>query len=707
MRRACQAVLHGVKQRTLELLGAILERQSARQPLLMLFEDAHWCDPTSLELLGRLVPRIPGHAFLLLLTFRPGMTVPWLGQPNVMVIHLARLSRADSVAVIHAISGKPLPAQVVDTIIEKTDGVPLFLEELTRNVLESDWLVDAGPAYTLKGPLPPLAIPSTIHDSLMARLDRLPSAKEVAQIGAAIGREFDYPLIAAVADLGDDALQDALGKLREAEILFNQGDPPDASYLFKHALLQDAAYESLLRSRRQLLHGRIVEALEKKFPDTVLTEPAMLARHCEAASRQEAAAGYYQKAGLLCALASGMNESLVQLDKGLAVARQIPDAARRDAVELDLRMTMILPLRATRGLGSEQVEQNYGAAAALLQRLEAGQHALPVLFGLFSVVWARGDIHAALERASDIRDRADDDLAHLVANYAVGLSRFFLGENAACQDHFSQVMAAYDPAKYAPLALTYAIEFGVGALNYGTLSLMGGGRFAAATAMMARGDALARQLNHPFPLSHALALGSAALALRRDVDALLPYANEAVRVAGEQGFTPYLAIAQLCRGWGLAMKGEHAEGLRQLDDGIALWRGGGYGLASPWFECWRAEAQIAAGQAAAGAETAREAARQMQEDGQLQFLAHALTAEADARAALGADKEADALYAQALSTAQQQGSAGFGLHAATQRAELWRRAGRSAAVAGLIEPWLALVDDKAAPMARRAREFLA
>ena len=246
-----------------------------------------------------------------------------------------------------------------------------------------------------------------------------------------------------------------------------------------------------------------------------------------------------------------------------------------------------------------------------------------------------------------------------------------------------------------------------GALNYGTLSLMGGGRFAAATEMMARGDALARQLNHPFPLSHALALGSAALALRRDVDALLPYANEAVRVAGEQGFTPYLAIAQLCRGWGLAMTGEHAEGLRQLDDGIALWRGGGYGLASPWFECWRAEAQVAAGQAAAGAETAREAARQMQEDGQLQFLAHALTAEADAQAALGADKEADALYAQALTTAQQQSAAGFGLHAATQRAELWRRTGRGAAVAGLIEPWLALVDDQTAPMARRAREFLA
>jgi predicted ATPase len=280
------------KQRTLEVLVNQLEGLAAGQPVLLTYEDVHWIDPTTQELLGLTIERIQCLPVLLLITFRPDFMPPWSRPPHVSALALTRLGRREGSAMVDRVVGdKPLPAEVSAQIVAKTDGVPLFVEELTKAVLESGLLTDAGDRWELVGPLPPLAIPSTLHDSLMARLDRLAPVKVVAQIGAVIGRDFSDALLAAVADRPEPELQAALDQLVASELVFRSPASPEATYSFKHALVQDVAYESLLKSKREQLHARIAHVLEERFPETASTEPERLAQHYTAAGLYEQAGG--------------------------------------------------------------------------------------------------------------------------------------------------------------------------------------------------------------------------------------------------------------------------------------------------------------------------------------------------------------------------------------------------------------------------------
>jgi len=668
-----------LKHRTLETLIDLLFAADNGVALLV-FDDAHWADPTSLELLNLALRSAKSRAMLIVVTCRPEFEAPWRGLDYLTALNLQRLTRAQAELVIAASAGsRRLPEIVVTTIVGKADGVPLFLEELTRNIVESGLLEERDGAFHLTGPLPPLAIPTTLNDSLMARLDRLPTAKEIAQIGAAIGRQFDYELIAAVTDLTDDELQDALARLRDAEIVFDEGAPPKSSYMFKHALVQDAAYDSLLRRRRQHLHSRIVSALETKFPDTTDAEPGVLGRHCMEANLFPQSARYYQKAGLVSALRSSMHEALAQLELGLQAAARIEDPALRAQIELELRMTMVFPLRALKGLGAKEVEQNYTRAFELVRETAANEHVLPVLYGLFAVVWARGDIAAAALRAEDLlaqASAADDALSLVVANYAVGLVKYFLGENDDCLRHLDAVLAAYDPSQHAALALTYAIEFGVGAWNYRALCAGAMGRFAEAKQNLASAVELARALNHPFPLSHALGVGAVAYLYLRDPDGLLEWSVEAVDVAREQGFAPYLAIAQLSRGWARTMTGDHEGGLIDLKEGIAMWTGGGYGLAAPLFQARHAEALVVAGRPEEALAVLVDALGQIDAGPQAQFRAIALVTRGDARLLMGDAARAEQDYWAAETVAAEQGASGERLHAVVRLANLLDASGR-------------------------------
>jgi predicted ATPase len=268
------------KRRTLQALVDQLAGLAARQPVLALYEDVHWIDPSTLELLGLVIERIQRLPVLVLLTFRPEFQPPWTGQAHVTTLTMSRLGRRQGADLVARVTGdKPLPAEVVEQIVARTDGVPLFVEELTKTVLESGLLRDAGDHYELTGPLPPLAIPTTLHDSLMARLDRLAPVKEVAQLGAVVGREFSHELLAAVSPLPAAKLSEALDQLVNSELVFRRGRPPDATYSFKHALVQDAAYQSLLKSKRQQLHGRIARVLEERLTVTSEIGPEVLAQH--------------------------------------------------------------------------------------------------------------------------------------------------------------------------------------------------------------------------------------------------------------------------------------------------------------------------------------------------------------------------------------------------------------------------------------------
>ena len=306
------------KRRTLRALLDQLEGLAARQPILALCEDAHWIDPSTLELLGLVIERIPQLRVLALITFRPEFQPPWTGYAHVTTLTMSRLGRRQGADLVARVSGdKPLPPEIVEQIVARTDGVPLFVEELTKTVLESGLLADAGDHYELTGPLPPLAIPTTLHDSLMARLDRLGPVKEVAQIGAVIGREFSYELLAAVAPMSANRLNDALEQLVNSELVFGRGTPPDAIYTFKHALVQDAAYQSLLKSKRQQLHARIVQVLEQRFPDVMDTKPELLAHHCAEGRLIEKAVAYWHRAGQQAIARSTLAEAAAHLAKGL------------------------------------------------------------------------------------------------------------------------------------------------------------------------------------------------------------------------------------------------------------------------------------------------------------------------------------------------------------------------------------------------------
>jgi predicted ATPase len=359
------------KQRTLELLVDQLEALSAAHPVLLTYEDVHWIDPTTQELLGLTIERIQHLPVLAIVTFRPDFMPPWSKQPHVSALALTRLGRRDGSAMVDRVVGnKALPAEVSAQIVAKTDGVPLFLEELTKTVLESGLLKDAGDRYELAGPLPPLAIPSTLHDSLLARLDRLAPVKEVAQIGAALGREFSHVLLAAVADRSEDQLQSALDQLVASELVYRRGTPPEAAYSFKHALVQDAAYGTLLKSRRQQLHARIAKVIEEHFPETAESQPELLAHHCTLAGLVDRAVRYWHNAAQVALARSAAAEAIDQLSRGLEILQSLPEGPERDRRELDLQVALGSASLAAKGWGSREMGRAYTRAYELCHTVD-------------------------------------------------------------------------------------------------------------------------------------------------------------------------------------------------------------------------------------------------------------------------------------------------------------------------------------------------
>jgi class 3 adenylate cyclase len=344
------------KEKTLHAQLAQVEGLAARQPVLMVFEDMHWSDPSTREMLDLIVDRVSRLRVLVIITFRPEFATPWVGRPHVTMLNLNRLpphQRAEMIA--HVTRDKALPKEIADQIIERTDGVPLFIEELTKTVIESGIVTEAGDHYAMAGPVNALAIPTSLHASLLARLDRLGPTREVAQIGAALGRSFSHELVSAVAGISQDQIDEALVRLVTAELIFRRGTPPDAEYTFKHALVQDTAYSTLLRSRRQQLHARIATTMESRFPEIAAADPAILAQHCTEAGLNAKAVDYRLKAGQQAVARSAMAEAVTQLRKGLALLTTMASGRERQQQELELHVTLIPALIGTKGYSSSDV----------------------------------------------------------------------------------------------------------------------------------------------------------------------------------------------------------------------------------------------------------------------------------------------------------------------------------------------------------------
>ena len=575
------------KQKTQEALLTWLLVLTEQQPVLFIVEDVHWIDPSTLEFLTLLVDQGPTARLLTLLTCRPEFQPPWGLRTHLTPIALQRLPQPQvEVMITQVTGGKALPPAVLQQVVTKTDGVPLFVEELTKTVLESGLLQETDEHYALTGPLLPLAIPATLHDSLMARLDRLATVKAVAQLGAVLGRTFAYEVLQAVAPLDEASLQQALARLVDAELLYQRGVPPQATYLFKHALIQEAAYQSLLKSTRQQYHQRIAQVLETRFPASMETQPELVAQHYTAAGCAEQAVVYWQRAGEQASERSANLEAISHFTTGIELLQTLPETPERIQQALTLHIALGAALQMAKGIAASEVEHVYTQAYALCQRVGETPELVPVLFGLWRFYVVRPQLHTARELGETLlhlAQRAHDPALVVLAHYALGATWMYLGVLSAARQHLEEGIARYTPdQRYTP-AFRMGQDPGVTCRIYAAITLWVLGYPDQALAHGHEALALAHELSHPYSLAYTWCWAAVVLQLCRGVPAVLEYAEAAVALSTEQGFPLWVAMGTILREWTRAKQCQAEEGLAPLRQGIASARATGAAVTIPYF----------------------------------------------------------------------------------------------------------------------------
>jgi len=590
------------KEKTLHALLHWLRQSAGALPIRLEVEDLQWADPTTLELLGLLIDQAPSFGILALLTFRPEFSPPWPHQAYLLPLPVSRLPQRQIQDMVQHVAGKALPADVLQQLISKSDGVPLYIEEMTKNLLESGLLKEVNGHYEATGPLPQVAIPTTLHDSFASRLDRLAPVRELAQIGAVLGREFSYELIQAVARLDDAILQAGLSQLGMAEILYQRGIPPQATYSFKHALLQDTAYESLVKSKRQQLHGQTALVLVQQFPETVTTHPELVAHHYTAATLIEQAIPYWQQAGQRASQRSANVEAIAHLNNGLALLKTLPDSPEHARQELALQTTLGPVLVATKGYTLPEVEHTYTRALELCRRMGETPQLFPALRGLQVFYFIRADYKTARELAEQLltlAQRVRDPGLLVGAHLALGQTLDFLGELTSAREHLEQGMALHDPQQYRSLGWAGGHP-AVQCLTYEAYTLWLLGYPHQALQRSHEALALAQELSHPFSLAVALHFAALLHNSRREWQAAQERAEALVALSTEQGFPFWVAWGTMHRGWALAGRGQVEDGIAQIRQGLATYQATGAELARPYWLTLLAEAYGKVGQPEAG-----------------------------------------------------------------------------------------------------------
>jgi predicted ATPase len=656
------------------------------------WEDLHWADPSTLEMLGLVLEQTPTVPMLHVLTFRPEFTPPWPMRSHLTPMTLNRLERPQVEALIaHLVGGKPLPAEVVQHIVAKTDGVPLYVEELTKMLLQSALLREDAAHYTLTGPLGSVAIPDTLQDALMARLDQLQTAKEVAQVGAVLGREFAYEMLQALTPQDEATLQASLAQLVGAELLYQRGRPPRATYMFKHALIQDAAYASLLKSTRQRVHQQMVQLCETRFPEVVATQPEVVARHCAAAGQDEAAIGYWQRAGQRALQGSAYVEAVAHLTQGLAVLTTLPETPARLQQELDLQVALGTALRVTKGYAAPEVERAYARARELCAQLGDTPQLFPVLRGLMQYYLGRGDLQTTSQLGEQLLRlaQAQPDPAPLVlAHTQLGIVVFHRGEPAAARTHHAQALALYDPQAHRALAVRYGIDLGVASGSYLARELWSLGCPEQALQHSQAARTLAEEVAHPFSLVQALFFAACVHQCRREVLAAHAQAAAVMTLATAQGFASFLARGTVLHGWALAMQGQGEAGIAAIRQGLAAELATGDTLHRPYFLGLLAEAYGVGGHPDEGL-TALTEALAVLDTTEARFYAAELSRLKGAlllQQAVPDAAQAETCFHQALAVARQQQAKSWELRAATSLARLWQSQGKRQEAYDLLAP---------------------
>ena len=689
------------RQKTTETLMTWFLAEAERQAVFMVWEDLHWADPSTLELLNLWIDRMPTARILMLLTCRPHFALPWSARPYLTEMRLGRLSSAQVEVMVRQLAGgKALPAEIIRQIVAKTDGVPLFIEELTKMVLESGLLKEEEGRYVEAESHAPLAlaIPATLQDSLMARLDRLVMAKGIAQLAATLGREFWYELLLAVASVDEETLQQGLRQLVEAEFIYQSDSGPTATYIFKHALIRDLAYQSLLKSTRQQYHQRIAQVLAEQFPALVDARPELLAHHYTEAGVTSQAIVYWQRAGQRAIQQSSNLEALEHLTKGLELLQTLPDTAERTRHELMLQLSLGAALIATKGYAAPEVAHAYTRARALCQQIGEVPRLLQVLLGLEAYYVVRAELRTAYELAQqcvNLAQQVQNPARLLNSHHALGLSLFHLGESAAALPHLEQGILLYDSQQHRP---HHNLQNpGVACRSYAAWALWHLGYPDQAGARLQEALTMARDLSHPYSMAYVLCFAAGLRQFLRHGPAAQEAAEEAIAISTEHGFPLWFAMGTCLYGWALAKQGQAAEGLGQIRQGITAWRATGAELAQPHWLALLAEVCGQVDQVEEGLQVLSEALGFVEryEERYYEAELYRLKGELLLRQSASLEPSAEGCFLQALDLSRHQQAKLLQLRTGISLSRLWQQQGRRTAArqqlaalySGFTEGW--------------------
>jgi predicted ATPase/class 3 adenylate cyclase len=680
------------KEKTFAALLAQLDGLAARQPVFMIFEDIHWIDPTSLELLAAIVEHVPQLRVLLLVTARPEFTPPWPNYSHMTTIPLARLGRHDGAALVERVTGgTTLPKEVMDEILARTDGVPMFIEELTKTVLESKLLQERDGHYVLERPLPPLAIPTTLQASLMARLDRLAPVREVAQIGAVAGREFHYELLNAVAELPRERLAEALGQLVRSELIFRRGEIPHAVYTFKHTLVRDAAYAGLLKSRRVYLHAAIANALEQQFPEIVQTQPETLAHHLAEAGLIGKAIENWLRAGKNAALRSANLEAIVHLRRGIDGTGGLPASEDRDRSELNLQLILGPCLIATQGPAASEAVTTFARARELCERLGEPPEYLQVMFWLATVNVVRGELTQALEAVAALLSAAearDDRPALINATRGRAMILFFLGRIVEAREAIERAVEIFSASQEVDKMAARAAgqDAGVAMLALMSWVLWVLGHVDGAVTQMAAALERANAVQHAHTHAYAWYYASVLHTLRGEATIAQGYAERCLAISEQHGFRQWLGLSRAIRGICAAMLDPSGSRFDEVKAALDEYQRAGYQLGITAQFVLVCPTLLSRDEAEAALELIDHGFSIVSRNNERCFEAELYRLKARAILMRGApDAEAESLLDQALRTARGQQARSLELRAATDLARLWINQGKRAEARDVLE----------------------
>jgi tetratricopeptide (TPR) repeat protein len=664
------------REMTLTVLLDLFDGAAAQGPALVVFEDAHWIDPTSLDLLDRIVARAANLPVLLVATVRPELQPTWVGQPHVSMLPLSRLGRRDSAGIIAGVTkGKELPDTVVEQVLAHTDGVPLFIEELMSTLLESGLLREKADRYVLDGPLPPLAIPTTLQASLVARLDRLGPVKDVAQIGAAIGREFSHELIAAASALAPTDLDEALERLTASGLISRRGTPPDATYSFKHALVQDAAYGMMLKSRRRPLHASIAEVLVERFATLAESQPEVVAHHCTEAGLASDAVGYWRRAGQLAHARWANREAVKFFEQALHVLEVLPESRETLEQAIDLRFAMktsLVPLGEFERI-LDYLRQAEAPTRALGDRRRLGQLSVHMCHTL----GLSGDLREAIafgETAEAVAESLGDIPLQVTGSLYLGAACLWTGDYRRAEDLFLKVLRLVDGElsreRFGLTGIPAAI-----ARAYLTWICADQGKFEEGIVYAQEAIHLSEALDDPYNLTTVLWYLAYLQACRGELDHAVGLLERALAVAREWNQTYVSVLLTGSLGHVYALLGQTAEGIPLLERGLSALEAMGHRVGQPNFLVFLGEACLLADRLADAFEFLRRARTLAREGSQRGYEARALRLLGDVAARRESSKEAEGHFRDALALAEELGMRPLIAHCHHGLGKLYRRTG--------------------------------